>query len=153
MSDRPLHQPHIVLDFDGVLHSYTSGWCGPVPTDPPTPGAVDFVRWLLSAGVRVTIVTTRAATPEGFDGVRAWLVAHQFPEAARLLVTDQKVPAHLYLDDRGLRFEGDFATIKAWLLDRRLTWQSTWIDAARLAEPATLAATPGSPNGQSEGES
>lgn len=34
----------IAVDFDGVLHSYISGWKGArnIP-DPPTPGAI---RWL-----------------------------------------------------------------------------------------------------------
>ena len=36
----------ISVDFDGVLHHYTSEWAGPlVITDPPTPGAIP---WLLS---------------------------------------------------------------------------------------------------------
>ena len=35
----------ILLDFDGVIHSYTSGWKGAgVIPDPPVPGAIDFLR-------------------------------------------------------------------------------------------------------------
>jgi len=40
-----LKKPILVLDFDGVLHSYTSGWQGAtVIADPPTRGMVEFLR-------------------------------------------------------------------------------------------------------------
>ena len=36
--------PILALDFDGVLHSYTSGWQGAdVISDPPVPGAIEFL--------------------------------------------------------------------------------------------------------------
>ena len=39
------HRPVHALDFDGVLHSYTSGWMGvdKIP-DPPVPGALEFCQ-------------------------------------------------------------------------------------------------------------
>ena len=37
-------KPILCLDFDGVIHSYTSGWKGPrTITDPPVDGAIDFL--------------------------------------------------------------------------------------------------------------
>ena len=37
-------KPIICLDFDGVIHSYTSGWKGAaVIPDPPVPGALEFI--------------------------------------------------------------------------------------------------------------
>ena len=37
-------KPILSLDFDGVIHSYTSGWQGPrtIP-DAPVPGALRFL--------------------------------------------------------------------------------------------------------------
>ena len=36
--------PILCLDFDGVLHSYTSGWLGAdVIPDPPVPGYAQFL--------------------------------------------------------------------------------------------------------------
>jgi hypothetical protein len=37
-------KPILSLDFDGVIHSYTSGWKGAdVIADPPVPGAFQFI--------------------------------------------------------------------------------------------------------------
>ena len=37
-------KPILCLDFDGVIHSYTSGWKGArIILDPPVPGALDFI--------------------------------------------------------------------------------------------------------------
>lgn len=39
--------PTIVLDFDGVIHSYKSGWKGPrIITDPVVPGAMEFLYYM-----------------------------------------------------------------------------------------------------------
>lgn len=42
-------KPILCLDFDGVIHSYTSGWKGPrnIP-DPPVPGALEFIVELMT---------------------------------------------------------------------------------------------------------
>jgi hypothetical protein len=96
----------VALDFDGVLHSYVSGWTGVEPTDPPTPGALDFVRELLAAGVVVRILTTRAQTPEGQTATVRWLIQHGFRDHQNtedLLVTCEKIPAVAYVDDRAVR--------------------------------------------------
>ena len=35
----------LCLDFDGVIHSFTSGWRGAgIIPDPPVPGALDFIK-------------------------------------------------------------------------------------------------------------
>jgi hypothetical protein len=37
-------KPILCLDFDGVIHSYSSGWKGAaVIPDPPVPGALPFI--------------------------------------------------------------------------------------------------------------
>lgn len=56
-----MSKPILCLDFDGVLHSYTSGWQGAlVIPDPPTPGAIDFLV-VASTHFRVAIFSSRTA--------------------------------------------------------------------------------------------
>lgn len=50
----------IALDFDGVLHSYRSGYTGEIPMDEPVEGAQLFCEMLLERGYEVVIFTTRA---------------------------------------------------------------------------------------------
>ena len=40
-----MSKPILCLDFDGVIHSYESGWKGAaaIPDD-PVPGAAEFIR-------------------------------------------------------------------------------------------------------------
>lgn len=63
----------LALDFDGVLHSYTSGWKGPrtIP-DPPVPGALEF---LTNAVTRfdVHIFSSRSRYIGGRWAMRRWL--------------------------------------------------------------------------------
>lgn len=101
----------ICVDFDGVLHSYTSGWKGAdVIPDPPVPGAIEFLRYLQENGYRVVIHTTRAESDAAVTAIRAWLRICGMSEAesARIRITNMKVPAEVYVDDRAYRFNGVF---------------------------------------------
>lgn len=113
----------VCLDFDGVLHSYVSGWTGPEPTDPPVPGSQDMVRWLQAEGYEVVVSSVRADDPAGEEGIRIWLTENGFPE---IDVTSEKPSAILYVDDNGYRFEGDFAALRAFLEAEPAP--STWVD-------------------------
>lgn len=110
------HTPRIVLDFDGVLNSYRSGWisAAEIP-DPPTAGAQQFVADLLDDGWEIVIQSTRAATPQGANAISEWLILHGFPlpggpltadPRGAYVITAEKLPALVYLDDRALRFNG-----------------------------------------------
>ena len=107
-------KPTLALDFDGVLHSY-SGWAGSAMGQ-PVPGAVEFCR---RAGKRFHLVvySTRALEPDQRVQMGIWLSQHGFPA---MLVTAQKPPALVYLDDRGWRFDGtwpnveELAQLRAW---------------------------------------
>lgn len=103
----------IAVDFDGVIHAYSRGWDDGTIYDPPLPGALDGLRALMEH-YAVFIHTTR--TP---SHVAEWLSEHGFQtcvegpmhapmtfwnEQGRLLVTDRKLPAVAYLDDRAVRF-------------------------------------------------
>ena len=96
----------IALDFDGVLHSYTSGWTGWTPLDMPVPGAQDFVLDLLELGYSVVIYSARFSEGVGRSGAARWMAEHGFPPGIHLATL--KPQASLYVDDRGFRFEGSF---------------------------------------------
>lgn len=67
-------KPTVVFDFDGVIHSYTSGWKGATEIpDPPVPGIREAIQHIRLAGYRVVVVSTRCCGPEGMGAVRRYL--------------------------------------------------------------------------------
>lgn len=109
----------ICVDFDGVIHSYASGWKGAdVIPDPPVEGAIDWLNAMVER-FNVVILSTRADQPGADDAIRQWLY-DQGCNIDKLTITSHKVPAIVYIDDRAWRFEGafpDFADIndlKPW---------------------------------------
>ena len=86
----------ICLDFDGVLHAYSRGWQDGSIYDGPINGALDAVR-RLSESFTLVVQTSR----KNLEDVVTWLDKHSFPMMA---VTNNKPPALVYIDDRGLRF-------------------------------------------------
>lgn len=102
----------IAVDFDGVIHSYESGWQGAdVCADPPVAGAIDWLNMIVQT-FDVVILTTRGDQDGGNEAVAAYLREHGYT-GPNLTVTSHKVPALVYVDDRGWRFEGDnFPTVE-----------------------------------------
>lgn len=94
----------VVFDFDGVIHSYTSGWQGPdVIPDPPVPGIKEAIAEIRAAGYEVVVVSTRTARPRGYFAVGEWLLDNGI-EVDRLCA--EKPPAIVYIDDRAICFDG-----------------------------------------------
>lgn len=103
----------IALDFDGVLHAYTTPWTAPeVIHDGPVPGALEAVERLLDEGFDLIVVSSRALSASGHEAIVRWLHKHGF---GALPVTGHKVPANLYVDDRGFRFDGDWDAVHRFL--------------------------------------
>lgn len=102
-------KPVVVFDFDGVIHSYKSGWKGEtVIPDPPVPGIAEAIRDIRHAGYDVVIVSTRCATDEGMESVKRWLSNNHIEVDA---VMKEKPPAIVYIDDRAICFNGDPSTL------------------------------------------
>ena len=107
----------ISVDFDGTLSSYRSGWLGAhIASDPPTPGAMDFLREAL-AHFSVHIHSARSESEKGRKVMKDWLLQHY--KSHHRLTTAQAVKelsavqwplckphAHLSLDDRAVQFKG-----------------------------------------------
>lgn len=99
------YQPNVVLDFDGVIHSYVSGWQGAgVVPDPPVPLIDEEIKRIRAAGYRVVVVSTRCATAEGMSAVRRYLQENGIEVDD---VAAEKPPAKVYVDDRALLFDGN----------------------------------------------
>lgn len=107
----------ICIDFDGVLHSYGSGWKGATEIpDPPTPGAIE---WLIALcddpDVEPAIYSSRSRYDNAVDAMKTWLVSHGFPQErldeGRITFPTQKPAAFLTIDDRAIRFTGKFPPI------------------------------------------
>ena len=111
MSDR---KPILCLDFDGVIHSYTSGWDGAdVISDPPVPGAFAFISEALSQ-FRVTVFSSRSNQPGGIKAMKTWMVDNGLdPDALRQIeFPTEKPPAMVTIDDRAITFDGTWPNLE-----------------------------------------
>lgn len=101
----------VVFDFDGVIHSYSSGWKGTtnIP-DPPVPGIDDALREVRSAGYEVVIVSTRCASMGGKVAIESWLDKYGLDQYIDK-VCKEKPPAIVYIDDRAICFDGHPETL------------------------------------------
>jgi len=89
----------IAIDFDRVIHRYSKGWQGMDNAyDPPMVGAIESIKKFYGLGFRLIIFTSRAVPI-----VKEWLIKYNLLDYFDL-VTNTKVPAKIYIDDRGFRF-------------------------------------------------
>ena len=104
-----MYQPTVVFDFDGVIHSYKSGWKGAenIP-DPPVDGIQQVIENLQERGYRVVIVSSRCTTSDGIKAIENWLKHYDFPQ---LEIMSEKPPAVVYVDDRAICFDGNCDTL------------------------------------------
>lgn len=105
----------LCLDFDGVLHSYVSGWKGiGVISDDPVPGSLEALTEYVQH-FTVVIYSSRSKSAEGIHAMQDWLIAYGLPE--RILNQIEfhaiKPPAWLTIDDRCMQFEGQFPDWKS----------------------------------------
>jgi hypothetical protein len=109
--------PTVAVDFDGVIHAYSKGWQDGTIYDGPVPGAFDALRRLMDDHA-VFVHTTRNASQvarwiEDRTGHGIECVTRVSPlpwrrtfwnERGLLLVTNRKLPAIAYIDDRAIPF-------------------------------------------------
>lgn len=89
---------NIAIDFDGVICKRRGiptirGW----DNDEPMEGALDAINLLIRQGKKVWIFTSNSEP----EKIVEWLARNGFP---KLEVTNIKKPAHVYIDDRAIRF-------------------------------------------------
>jgi hypothetical protein len=127
--EMPVSKPILVLDFDGVLHSYTSGWRGAdVIPDPPVPGAMKFI-WEASDHFTIAVFSSRSHQPGGTAAMMIYLyreftkvyfgthVVEAEKKFADIQWPREKPAAMITIDDRAITFTGvwpEIETLKAF---------------------------------------
>lgn len=119
-----MNKPILCLDFDGVIHSYSSGWKGAdVIPDPPVPGAIAFMLGAMRQ-FTVVIFSSRSNQTGGLEAMRAWLKEHAgatwYPSPAGpgledIIFPTTKPSAFITIDDRALTFDGTWPDIDTLL--------------------------------------
>lgn len=124
----------VVFDFDGVIHSYTSGWKGEtnIP-DPPVPGIQEALKEIHDAGYEVVVVSTRCKTVLGRMAIENWLDMYGMTQEVDK-VCKEKPPAIAYIDDRAICFDGHPETLlkkiqnfQPWYKKPTLTPPNEWL--------------------------
>lgn len=106
----------LCIDFDGVLHSYTSGWQGAknIP-GPPVRGALQWLNRMIDSGkFDIYIYSSRGRYLGGRRAMRKWLLKSGLwpPYIKRIRFSTRKPPALLTIDDRVFLFEGRFPSVR-----------------------------------------
>jgi hydroxymethylpyrimidine pyrophosphatase-like HAD family hydrolase len=89
----------IAVDWDGTLVDRNQDWL---------PDAEWALGKMVKAGWKVTVLSCRASFPTGKASIERKL-DESFLSAIE--VTDKKPQADVYLDDKALRFNGDWSTV------------------------------------------
>jgi hypothetical protein len=123
-------KPILCLDFDGVCHSYISGWKGAdVIPDPPVFGLFEFL-FKAQQVFEIHIFSTRSLQDGGAEAMAQWFDEWLWkwyeehckgpelgPALEPLHFPLEKPPALVTLDDRAITFTGvfpDIATLKTF---------------------------------------
>jgi hypothetical protein len=115
------NKPILCVDWDGVIHSYTSPWTDETTIpDPPVKGAVRWL-WAATEWFDVQIYSSRSKTSRGrvamHDKLIEWSRVEFGPSHPMCADTDESYPigfvaekpaAFLTIDDRAICFEGDW---------------------------------------------
>lgn len=128
----------IAIDFDGVIHQYSKGWQDGTCYDKPVEGVFEAIESLFKQGYNVFIFSTRnskqiktwmkencyecdyihngmGGDPNDYCYPKFNFTVERIPFWVKFWgkknvvgITKRKLPAHVYIDDRALKFEGDW---------------------------------------------
>lgn len=116
-------KPILCLDFDGVCHSYTSGWQGAdVIPDPHVPGLFEFLE-LASEIFDIQVFSSRSGQAGGKEAMALWFTEQrelwrerggQGSGVLQISFPDEKPAALVTIDDRAITFTGEWPSVE-WL--------------------------------------
>ena len=90
----------LAIDFDGVIHDHKNPIKGR-RMGPPIKGDKEALEGYTRRGDEVVVFTVWGGTPSGVETIRKWMEYYQIPFSS---ITNIKVNADVYLDDRAIRF-------------------------------------------------
>jgi hypothetical protein len=110
MTDKPI----LLVTFDGVIHSFKSGWQGiGVIGDPPTEGAFEFLARALEHFDVNVWSERRSRSESGRWAMFRWFGRHGWPivrakrgQPEKLVLPEEKPAAFLEISDRCYAFHG-----------------------------------------------
>lgn len=98
-------QPTVVFDFDGVIHSYKSGWQGVINIpDEPVRGIKEEIERIRQAGYEVIVVSSRCSQAGGIHAIADYLDKHRIEVDG---IHKDKPPTLVTIDDRAICFDGE----------------------------------------------
>lgn len=118
-----MNKPILCLDFDGVCHSYVSGWRGgDVIPDPAVDGLFEFLE-AAKEHFDIQIFSARSHQAGGIDAMLWWFLKERKLWRERggkppldtpldLSFPEVKPPAMVTIDDRSLLFTGKWPSIE-----------------------------------------
>jgi|SRR5882762_168510 len=134
-----MSKPILCVDFDGVIHSYTSPWVNEdtIP-DPPVPGALKWL-WKATEWFDVRIYSSRSKHESARISMLKWMAKHSEEEfgpdhpmansawkspdfSYPIVFCGEKPPAFLTIDDRAITFDGDWSALNPTELLRFKPW-------------------------------
>lgn len=128
----------VAIDFDGVIHKYSKGWHDGSIYDDEIQGVFEVIKKIIDSGHPVVIMSTRSPKQikkwlvpkimiseyerDGMGNDPARWVEPRFGFTCKVLpkstifhddlwvvgITDRKVAAMCYVDDRAIEFEGNW---------------------------------------------
>jgi len=137
-------KPILCLDFDGVLHLYSSGWKGAACIqDPPVRGAMAFLVAAVDK-FQVAIFSSRSSDEFGIRAMWDWLRKHLTDHLKNELSAENilrqidfpksKPAAFVTLDDRAVTFSGVFPPVEDLLKFK--TWMENPAGSSEMAFPS-----------------
>jgi len=105
----------ILIDLDGVLNQYEKFDENYIP--PIKDGAREFIENLFNEEIELYLFTTRNLLLAS-----KWLVENNLDKYFKD-ITNTKIPAYLYIDDRCIRFDGDYEQTLKEIKSFKVYWK------------------------------